>query len=295
MTVKQVLSTDFSFLHKSDLELEEEFDELFNEQFNEKPNIQESPGFSDGLSPENFHKNSYPNIIPNNSTRVKINSIYGDYINANYCLDKRVIITQGPLEDNKRYDHHHFDFFQMLWENSSSAIYMVTDYVEQESTKCSRYLPPEAEKKILDEFTITCLSDEDVEDNALKDLGIRTSKIWIERKDEETKVLTHYHFPEWGDRQGAAATVVATLARLLLNENRPVVHCSAGIGRSGTLVAAMDAYQKIREGNSSNTLISDVVNSLRRERRGSVQTLAQYQTIYDAVRVLVENDSVDHA
>ncbi len=293
MSVKQVLPTCFSFLNKSVEEIAEEFQHLQNEHFDKNSEVASDPRFSVGVSAKVIKRNRYNNIIANNATRVELPERHKDYINANHCLKGRVIISQGPLYDgDRRYPKHHLDFYQMLWANECSAIVMVTDYVEKDVSKCSYYLPDDYAAKKLQEYTVVALSDKCVQDSAVQEMGIKITKVAIIR-GLETKWITHYHYPSWGDNEGTAAKVVAVLTRILLKENNPLIHCSAGIGRSGTVAAVMDAYEKIKAGQVSDSLIPDVVNSLRLERHGCVQTAVQYLTVYEAVKELVEQDLSD--
>ncbi len=293
MSVQQVLPACFSFLNRSVEEIAEEFHHLPNEQFDNNLEVASDPRFSDGVGAKVIKRNRYHNIVANNATRVKLPLRNNDYINANHCLEGRVIISQGPLRDgDQRYSRHHFDFYDMLWTNDCSAIVMVTDYVEKDTRKCSHYLPDDTVAKTLGGYTVVALSDECVQESALQEMGIKITKVAIVR-GLETKWITHYHYPHWLDNEGTTAKVVAVLARILLKENNPLIHCSAGIGRSGTVAAVRDAYEIIKTGQFSESLIPDVVKSLRLERHGCVQTSVQYLTIYEAVKELIEQDLSD--
>jgi protein tyrosine phosphatase len=283
MVVKSTGSIDFSFLNKSPDEIEAEFLQIPGLP----PTYEDLCKFSEGLSPQNAHKNRYPDVIPSNKARVKLEERENDYINASHCLEGHIIISQGPKDG----DDHHADFYHMLWTNDCTAIAMLTDYKEQGRVKCSYYLPKDEESKAVGEYIITALSDKSAKHDALKEMGIKITKIQIERAGEGTKDLTHYHFSSWEDNQGTAGKVVAALTRTLLNETKPVIQCSAGVGRSGTFAAVMHAHMCIKSGDVPTTLIPDVVAKLREERPGCVMNPAQYQTIYEAVKILVEEDA----
>src|SRR3989304_3451888 len=285
----------FSFLDKEEDTLIKEFYSLKNEQFDYEPTEPlKRSNFSTALAPINKKRNRYANVLANDTSRVKLEKARdgSDYINANHCLNGRVIISQGPKDNSSVYEFHHEDFYDMLWTNKSSAISMVTGFIEGYSIKCSHYLPKEGSDKIMGPYTIS-ISDEIAlteEETALKTLGIRITKLHIQKKDEGSRVVTHYHYPNWGDCKGANAEVVAALARRLLSETKPIIHCSAGFGRSGTLAAVMACYDRILRGKNSAALVADVVNELRTERRGCVQTFEQYQTIYNTLKQLVQED-----
>ncbi|MBS0604048.1 MAG: hypothetical protein JSS60_03310 [Verrucomicrobia bacterium] len=293
MSIKSVIPSALSFLKKSSENIEIEFKSLPHSQFISRPDADLYPEFSVGNDPINYVKNRWGNILPNNGTRVKLVGRKEDYINANHCLAGRVIISQGPLHEDSSLEATHFphdDFYHMLWTNDCSAIAMLTDYVEKNQTKCSYYMPNLGLTKITREYKVVTTPDDSLDYAHLKELGIIVTKIIIE-KNNHSKTVTHFHYPSWEDHKGTNAKVVALLARTLLKERKPLIHCSAGIGRSGTTASVMSAYDRIIKGHVPPTLVYDTVASLRAERRGSVQTLQQYQTIYDALSELVEYDT----
>jgi protein tyrosine phosphatase len=281
-----------SFLDRSNSEKEAEFRAIPNAALDQYTPANAIPEFKTGTLSENWgSKNRYFNIIANESTRVKLAGKKNDYINANYCLNGRVIISQGPMGVAEvGYDGHHTDFYHMLWTNDCSAVAMVTDYEEDKKPKCSYYLPIENEKKIAGEYTIEMQIDLSSENLHLRDLGIKVSRLYLKKAASEIKTVSHYHFPHWKDGECTTEKVVSALARTLLKEKTPVIHCSAGIGRSGTLVATMRAYELIQDGSQQRTLIRDVVTALRSERRGCVQTTAQYLAIYESVKTMFQED-----
>lgn len=297
MFVAQTSST-YPFLDKSKEEIAKEFTAIPNVYVpDQKPDPHK---FATGLRRENYaHRNRYGDIIAQDNTRVVMPQMSLNYINANHCLKGRVILAQGPMTPGDRsYLYHHRDFYHMLWTNDSTAIAMVTDYVEKGANKCSVYIPQNGTSlPHVAPYTVTAYSGEDIQDTTLKLHNIRTTLISIQRDGIEKKVY-HYHYPSWGDGQGTEGKAVAALAKTVLQHNNPVIHCSAGIGRSGTLAAVVSAYLCIQEAEIfdkevPSTLIPDVVTELRSERHGSVQTLEQYQTIYDAVGELLEADEAE--
>ena len=299
MSVQSKLPSDLAFLCKSAEILKQEFQSIPNGYYTDMPPELEGK-FESALNFGNASKNRYANILPYDSTRVILPSEYldeNDYINANWCLKGRIIISQGPLKvGQKGYEGHHRDFYHMLFTNRCSAIAMVTGYVEGSRDKCSRYLPEDGESKIIGKYLVSVISNESVQNPLLKEAGIQISMINIKMSKSfgqgiEQKI-THYHLPTWADNKGANAKVVALLARTMLKEERPLVHCSAGIGRSGTLVAVMAAYEAIKDGNRDENLVVKVVTSLRTERHGAVQARDQYETIYESLKVMIEEDMV---
>ena len=281
MSIERRLPGDLAFLCKSAESLSEEFRGIPNGFY-----AGEMPSELDGMFEEaqnfgNASKNRYKNILPYDSTRVILPTTEdhdNDYINANWCLRGRIIISQGPLKNGQKgYDGHHRDFYHMLFTNNCTAIAMVTGYVEESLSKCSEYLPVEGVSKALGEYNVSVISNESVQNPLLKEAGIQISMIYISKCDPQSnqtigRKITHYHLSAWVDSQGTNAKVLALLARTMLEEERPLLHCSAGIGRSGTLAAVMSAYEEIKGGNRDENLVVNVVAYLRTERHGSVQS-----------------------
>ncbi len=277
--------------------LQAEFNSIpdkFCESVEEARNFSE---FSTGNNPINKIRNRYANIIANDSTRVKLQDRTNDYINANY-LDN-MILTQGPLsyDEGAHYDSQ-ADFYHMLFTNKSSAIFMLTDYEEKGKIKCSRYLPSGKPKSEVN-YTITGINETQP---ALTALNIAVTKLYIKKVNftvpsasqfitisDKPHEVTHYHYP-WPDKEGTNPKAVAQIVRILLKEPMSVIHCSAGIGRTGTVVAVALAYRALNKGSPDPKLIPKTVAKIREQRRGLVQTPEQYSTIYKTLICMLEED-----
>ncbi|CAG9861762.1 unnamed protein product [Phyllotreta striolata] len=66
-----------------------------------------------------------------------------------------------------------------------------------------------------------------------------------------------------------------------------VVHCSAGIGRTGCFLAILNGIQQLRE--SGNVDVLGILCSLRMNRGGMVQTVEQYELIYRVLSLYAES------
>ncbi|PIO67780.1 Protein-tyrosine phosphatase [Teladorsagia circumcincta] len=102
--------------------------------------------------------------------------------------------------------------------------------------------------------------------------------------------LEHFHWKDWPDR-GVPASTTLSIFRLLRKVNRLtpcVVHCSAGIGRTGTVVGIDLLYRRLEKGEKDATLLK-VVGELREMRHGAVQMDAQYLYMHRILLVVAEN------
>ena len=163
----------------------------------------------------------------------------GDYINANLIpvdeADRKYILTQGPLP----YTVGHF--WAMVWEQSSKAILMLNGLVERGYVKCHQYWPSMLkELNILDEVK---LSTELIDEEETEHYVIRKI-ILTDLSSGQKREILQFHYTSWPDF-GLPESPSSFLQFLfavresgsldLSKCGPPIVHCSAGIGRSGTL------------------------------------------------------------
>ncbi|XP_067399680.1 receptor-type tyrosine-protein phosphatase epsilon-like [Emydura macquarii macquarii] len=248
-----------------------------------------------GKEPSNQAKNRYKSIIPYDHARVvlQLAGPGADYINASYVDSYRspgfFIAAQGPLPGTV------VDFWQMIWQEKASAIVMLTGLVEQNKTKCEQYWP-EGERAYGD-LTVTPRETHPT-------TGLVTRTFRLERAGcPLPRHVEQFHYLLWPDHG-----VPSNPARLLqlvemVNERvseapaGPVlVHCSAGIGRTGTFIA-LDFLLKMARAEGSVDVFR-CVQRLREQRVSMVQTKEQYAFLYEALLegllcgntgVLVEN------
>ncbi|MBN3325081.1 PTPRJ phosphatase, partial [Atractosteus spatula] len=227
------------------------------------------------LAPDNKPKNRYNNVLPYDTSRVKL-SVQGnpcdDYINANYMpgynSKKEYIAAQGPLPGTVN------DFWRMIWEKNVHTLVMLTRCNEQGRVKCEEYWP--SQTKVCGNITVTLTSEIPLEDWTIREFKIKNTKT------AETRNLRHFHFTAWPDHGVPETTELLISFRHLVREhmdqfsrNSPtIVHCSAGVGRTGTFIAIDTLiYQIEREGIVD---VYGIVHSLRMHRPLMVQTEDQY-------------------
>lgn len=245
-----------------------------------------SYNFSEGEKANNLFKNRYSNVMPLDETRVMLNGPE-DYINANYVSgerEKEYILTQAPKPETIP------DFWRMVAQEKIPVVVMLTKLVENGKIKAHRYWPKINEPLFFEQFNISLIEK-------LKQESFTTRILELEHCQENVKrQVVQIHYKKWPDSgvpentQGLHqifALMEETSNRLKETSNGPItIHCSAGIGRAGTLVAAINAIKKQRHGEEIK--IPDIVMKLRSERAGAVQTSDQYRLIYR----LVEEDKI---
>ncbi|KAG1688652.1 Tyrosine-protein phosphatase 69D [Nymphon striatum] len=226
-----------------------------------------------------------PVIKPVDQTRVKLATVDGivgsDYINANYVQGyrgrKRFICAQGPLD--KTVD----DFWRMIWQHKVYIIIMLTGFEEHGKMKCSRYWNEEGENQ----YGNVCVSVSQYvkfSEYAVRKLAVQSKMGGI---IEGKREILHFHFLMWKDF--LAPDQPSWLLRFIkrVNENHcpdrgPIlVHCSAGVGRTGTFVA-IDSLLQMMEEEGKLDVFSCVAN-LRKDRKlsCSVHSLMEHAQFGD--------------
>ncbi|XP_063983545.1 tyrosine-protein phosphatase non-receptor type 4 isoform X4 [Diachasmimorpha longicaudata] len=239
---------------------------------------------SESKKTENQNKNRYRDISPYDVTRVILmGSNNGDYINANYVnmeipgsgIINRYIATQGPLASTVA------DFWQMVLEAGSTLVVMLTTLVEKGRTKCHQYWPNVDETLTLRNLTLTSMSEKTEDFFVFREFVVRDTNTGEERD------ITHMQYCGWPDhevpgdwRQFTVFTEKVRAARTGMVEPA-VVHCSAGIGRTGVLVLMETALCLIEANQPVYPL--DIVRAMRDQRAMMIQNASQYKFVCDAV------------
>ncbi|NWW99971.1 PTPRJ phosphatase, partial [Caloenas nicobarica] len=244
------------------------------------------PKFAAELA-ENRGKNRYNNVLPYDISRVKLSdqSSATDYINANYMpgynSKKAFIAAQGPLPNTIE------DFWHMIWEKNIYSIVMLTKCVEQARTKCEQYWP-DKQSKTYGDIIVTMVSEIVLPEWTIRDFTVEKSNT------PESHTVRQFHFTSWPDHGVPETTDLLINFRHLVHEyssQNPIdsptlVHCSAGVGRTGTFIAIDRLIQQIEMENTVD--VYGVVYDLRMHRPLMVQTEDQYvflnQCVMDIIR-----------
>nr|XP_019955948.1 PREDICTED: receptor-type tyrosine-protein phosphatase delta-like isoform X2 [Paralichthys olivaceus] len=230
----------------------------------------------------NKPKNRYANVIAYDHSRVILSSIEGvpgsDYINANYIDGYRrqnaYVATQGSLPETFG------DFWRMVWEQHTANIIMMTKLEEKSRVKCDQYWPTRG-TETYGLIQVTLLDTVE-----LATYSVRTFALYKSGSNEKREVR-HFQFTAWPDH-GVPEHPTPFLAflRRVKACNPPdagpmVVHCSAGVGRTGCFIVIDAMAERIKHEKAID--IYGHVTLMRSQRNYMVQTEDQYIFIHDAL------------
>ncbi|XP_026066049.1 receptor-type tyrosine-protein phosphatase O isoform X4 [Carassius auratus] len=236
--------------------------------------------------PVNRPKNRYTNILPYDFSRVKLISLHNDegsdYINANfipgYNSPHEFIATQGPLPDTRN------DFWKMVLQQKSHIIVMLTQCNERRRVKCDHYWPFTEEPVAYGEITVEMLSETDSPEWTVRNFRLGYA--------DETQDVLHFNYTSWPDHGVPTVNAIESILQFVqivrqqVNRTKGpiVVHCSAGVGRTGTFIALDRLMQHIQEHEYVDVL--GLVSDMRSHRLSMVQTEEQYVFIHQCVLLM---------
>lgn len=243
----------------------------------------------------NSSRNRYKDIVPFDHTRVKLSEPSGDppsdYINASYIKgvtpSQRYIAAQGPMPDTV------IDFWKMLWDNDVKIVVMACNEYEgsPRRLRCQRYWATDVNETLdIGNVSITLVKEQKGNYDAYVIRHLKATR------NGETRELIHIHYMEFPDR-GIPKCVPSLLDMIeLMRELQPanspdappvVIHCSAGCGRTGTIIVADYIWNMLKSGKVKQDFsIYDVIGEMRKQRMAIVQSLEQYVCVHDAVVIM---------
>uniref|UniRef100_A0A8C7PSI8 protein-tyrosine-phosphatase n=1 Tax=Oncorhynchus mykiss TaxID=8022 RepID=A0A8C7PSI8_ONCMY len=269
------------------IKLQADSNYLLSDEYEDLKDVGRNQPLDTALLPENRGKNRYNNILPYDSTRVKLSYVdddpCSDYINASYIpgnnFRREYIATQGPLPGTKD------DFWKMVWEQNVHNVVMVTQCVEKGRVKCDHYWPFDQDPLYYGDLIVQMLSE-----SVLPEWTIREFKICSEDQLNYSRVVRQFHYTVWPDH-GVPETTQSLIqfvrtVRDYINRTSgsgaTVAHCSAGVGRTGTFISLDRVLQQL---DTKDTVdIYGAVFDLRLHRSHMVQTECQYAYLHQCVR-----------
>ncbi|XP_040923282.1 receptor-type tyrosine-protein phosphatase H-like isoform X3 [Toxotes jaculatrix] len=244
------------------------------------------------ILPENKARNRFNNVLPYDWCRVRLttsnSNVTSDYINASYMpgynSNREYIATQGPLPSTVG------DFWRMIWEQKAKRIVMVTNCVEGGRTKCEQYWPADNKPCLYGEVLVTTRSEQKELSWTLREFRVKHTNY------SEERTVKHFHFTAWPDHGVPQGTKVLIQFRGLVRWHieregtgaPTVVHCSAGVGRTGTIIALDVLLQQLDKKRAVG--INSFVHKMRLYRPYMVQTESQYIFLHHCIMDSLQPD-----
>lgn len=259
-----------------------------------------------GIQKEHIHKNRSLKRIPYDATRT-LRHIKGFYYNANDVVTplQKYIVCEAPL------DHTLHDFWKMIVEaQSKNIVTLVTPYEKHKYNMAefwsSQHLPYIVEGK----WIIKKKSEEIIHEKWIRGekrlmphrIILRTFSVSPlsqgvpSENPSDERTIRQFHYWNWPDRGVPDTDLLLSLFDLIEAQNKTelnesiVVHCAAGVGRSGTFVASHSLLNEMKLNSSSPLLqpsfeinLSQRILGLRRQRHKMVSNAKQYNAILDAL------------
>eukprot|EP00039_Didymoeca_costata_P012490 m.180278 g.180278 ORF g.180278 m.180278 type:complete len:1544 (-) comp15495_c0_seq6:2437-7068(-) len=244
----------------------------------------------------NLPKNRYPDIKAYDHSRVKLSSRlnkgHSDYINANYVFPPWApkgpagfIAAQGPLPDTS------LTFWQMAWEQNAHIIVMVTSLVEGNRQKCAQYWPGEQNiSEVYGDFEVMLVEEEN-----LKFYIHRVFSLRLATSNTSTREIHQYAFCKWPDHGVPRSTQQLIKFHAAVSEKRRevggivIVHCSAGVGRTGTFIALDWLIDVIRKGSTPINIMA-LLRAMRECRNYMVQSIEQFIFVHKLCVSVLKQD-----
>ncbi|KAL3880848.1 hypothetical protein ACJMK2_033054 [Sinanodonta woodiana] len=230
---------------------------------------------------KNRYKSMYPYdfnrvVLKRDSTQIAEDQHASDYINAShikgYKGQNNYIACQGPT------DNTICDFWWMIWQEKTECIVMLTNLVEMGKVKCKQYWPEEGEE-IYGSVKVKLVRVETGSDYVKRNLDVTVG--------DKSRRVAQFHYKAWPDKDvpDTAWSLVGfwnAVCKLKISGEGPVVvHCSAGVGRTGTFIALDIISNEACE--TSHVAVMSCVANLREQRLNMVQTASQYMFLHEVV------------
>ncbi|KAK6732412.1 hypothetical protein RB195_016661 [Necator americanus] len=229
-------------------------------------------------------RNRYKDVGCLDNDRVILNIGPVPYIHANYVATpmspKRFICTQAPLPKTCP------EFWYMVVQEKSTAILMLCNFIEQKTKKCAEYFPMEPGEPLFfgENVSVQLKKQEFFPFPFETKVKVMVRELEVKVPDQPAHTCMHYHWMDWPDRGVPEADLapISLLARLKECTTPIIVHCSAGIGRTGSIVLIEHALELLHQ-PAPLLEISGYLLELRKQRNNSIQTEHQYLYIHQVL------------
>nr|XP_034335006.1 receptor-type tyrosine-protein phosphatase T-like isoform X1 [Crassostrea gigas] len=228
----------------------------------------------EGKKQENIVKNRFKTTFPYDHSRVILKDTWGDgdndYINANFIKDfngqRMYIAAQGPKNNTLT------DFWRMIWQENVRFIVMLTNIVENGKNKCTQYWPTKDKPLEVGPCKMHLLKENVYAFHTFRKFTVQSTKSSAKR------TITHFHYTAWPDHGTPEELGLVQFHKAVTRSYHPgglmLVHCSAGVGRTGTFIGLDSLLKQGRETERIN--VFEFVKQMRQDRMTMVQTPEQY-------------------
>ncbi|XP_025406029.1 tyrosine-protein phosphatase non-receptor type 1-like isoform X2 [Sipha flava] len=277
-------SSDLNFKQlqtKSSREIATEYNALNS---NWKTNISTKTNCDIAMLLENKSKNRYADIIPYDYNRVILKQRSNNYINASFIkYDKNIreyIACQAPMKNTCT------DMWQMVLEQDVVSIVMLCETSETNKAKCEKYFPNDEEISI--QFGDIKVAEIIMNDYKMNSFTMKNLTV---HKGNLKKSIRHFQYHGWPDfgipKDPSTLMKFCEVVQSKSPEGLIVVHCSAGVGRTGTYITC-DIFMQLIQKNIKPLSVYRTVQKLRGQRKNMVQTQDQYEFIYTYLAYLLK-------
>ncbi|XP_034522935.1 receptor-type tyrosine-protein phosphatase V-like isoform X4 [Ailuropoda melanoleuca] len=253
--------------------------QAFFQEFEELKEVGKEQPRLEAEHPANAAKNRYPHVLPYDHSRVRLTPLDGephsDYINANfipgYSHPQEFIATQGPLKKTLE------DFWRLVWEQQVHIIVMLTVGMENGRVLCEHYWPSDPTPITHGHITVHLLAEEPEDEWTKREFQLQhVAQPQRRRRVKQLQFTTwpDHSIPEAPGSLLAFVELVQEQARATQGAGPVLVHCSAGVGRTGTFVALSRLLRQLEEEQAVD--VFNAVYALRLYRPLMIQTPSQY-------------------
>ncbi|XP_018577685.1 tyrosine-protein phosphatase non-receptor type 61F isoform X2 [Anoplophora glabripennis] len=250
--------------------------------------LKDNSSYSEATKPQNKVLNRYRDVSPYDHSRIILQRGSTDYINANLIkvekANRRYILTQGPLANTVSH------FWLMVWEQQAKAVLMLNKLIEKRQEKCYQYWPAKIGGDHIMTLSDVGLSVEYLEQQDHSYYLTRILRL-TDTETSKSRDILQFHYITWPDfGVPSSPTAFLEFLRKVRSEGvletsvgPAIVHCSAGIGRSGTFCLVDSCLVLIEKFGLNSVDVKEILLEMRKYRMGLIQTPEQLRFSYQAI------------